>query len=268
MSENEELERQKLELELKIKRKELEIKEKESNTTGKVSWFQVVVAALGVVATGLLGLGQWRVSSVQNRLTAEEHVAEDRRAQASIAAEKNRADDNVEVQVMALVAPRFPELTGTDKKAITAQSIVFAAALFLSNNHSRTGLAGIYYQLLPSVPSVKPEIRAGIEEATVPAEHNAPWYAVLASLPGDNLTAAHRMANEKLKICQAKHLSSCDIQIWRTKISNNLAVVVAGKMSQSEALTLAASARDKGVAADAFAQKDRSWVKIEGAPFK
>jgi hypothetical protein len=66
---NEELEHQKLELGLEIKKRDLETKEKESATTGKVSWFRVVVAGLGVTVTGLLGLGQWRISNEQNRLT-------------------------------------------------------------------------------------------------------------------------------------------------------------------------------------------------------
>lgn len=85
-----------------------------------------------------------------------------------------------------------------------------------------------------------------------------PWYAVLASLPL-NEALARKKANELLAIARRLGFSQ-EIQLYKTQISNNYAVVIGGQMTKSDALALAAAARQKALAFDAFAQQDRSWT--------
>jgi hypothetical protein len=57
------------------------------------------------------------------------------------------------------------------------------------------------------------------------------------------------------------------VQLYKTKISNNYAVVVGGSIEKDEAISLARQAREEDWASDAFAQKDRQWSKVGDAPF-
>jgi hypothetical protein len=172
-------------------------------------------------------------------------------------AEERRASDNVEVQVIALVAPRFSELGGSDEKAKTSQRVVLAAASYLTDQYQRTGLAKIYREILP--PSADLNIQVGAAEATEPATAESPWHVVLASLAANDKSAACKMAHEKLKIAQSEGLPE-KIRLYRTKISDNYAVVIGEPMSRLDAVSLAVSARNKGLAEDTFAQQDRSWT--------
>ncbi|HYD37688.1 MAG TPA: hypothetical protein VEA60_08740, partial [Allosphingosinicella sp.] len=54
-------------------------------------------------------------------------------------------------------------------------------------------------------------------------------------------------------------------QIWRTKISDNYAVVLGGQMTRDRAAKLVATAKRSGFAKDAFPQRDRGWTQMEGS---
>jgi len=224
--------------------------------------FQLAIAAAGVTVTALLGFGQWQLSQQQNRMLDEQHKAEAKRASDSIAAEKERAADNIEVQVMALVAQHLAKLRGADKDAKNSERIVLAAEEYLSNTYGKTALAQMHRRIVEDSPFVKPEIRQRIEEATEPVKEGAPWYTVLASLPANDLDTARNIAKEKLKMAERVGLPHKDIEIYKTKLSNNYAIVIGGQMARSDAINLATSARQKGLATDAFAQQDRSWTLV------
>ena len=49
-------------------------------------WFQVSIAAAGVIVTALLGSGQWRLSRQQNEMLREQRIAEERRVKENLAA--------------------------------------------------------------------------------------------------------------------------------------------------------------------------------------
>jgi hypothetical protein len=57
-------------------------------------WFEVAVTAVGVLVTGVLGYGQWRLGKQQTIILENQAKQE---IQPSI--------DNIEVQVMTLVSP-------------------------------------------------------------------------------------------------------------------------------------------------------------------
>jgi len=237
------------------------------NDEKSAKWFQISIGAAGVIVTALLGYGQWQLSQQQNRMLKDQHDAEEKMARETIGADKERSADNIEVQVMAMVAPYLSKLRDSGKEAETSQKVVLAAANYLSSQHKRTALAEMYHRIVEDSPSVKPEIKAQIAEATEPVAEGAPWYAVLASLPANNLDAAHTVGNEKLRVAQQIGLQQ-GIKIYKTRVSNNFAVVIGGQMARSDALALAATARQKSLANDAFAQQDRSWTLVGDAPFK
>jgi len=57
------------------------------------------------------------------------------------------------------------------------------------------------------------------------------------------------------------------VALYKTKVSQKYAVVLGTGLDRSAALTLAAEARHRQLAADAFAQQDRSWDPAGTAPF-
>ena len=235
-----------------------------------LNWFQIGIAAAGVIVTALLGFGQWQLSQQQNRILDEQHRAEERRAAEANAADKKKSADNIEVQVMALVAPHLGKLRGSGTQAENSQKVVLAAAEYLTSSYDRKALAEMYQRIVGDSPSVKKEIRARVAEATAMVPEGAPWYAVLASLPAndpDDLKEAHRVANEKLRAAERLGFSQ-SIRIYKTKVSQNYAIVIGRELARLDAFALAASSRQKDLAADAFAQQDRSWVLIGDAPFK
>ena len=229
--------------------------------------FQLAIAAAGVVVTALLGFGQWQLSQQQNRMLDEQHKAEAKRASDTIAADKEKAADNIEIQVMTLVAPHLAKLRGAGEETKNSERIVIAAEEYLSNTYGKTALAQMHSRIVEDNPFVKRETRQRIEEATEPVQVGAPWFAVLASLPANDLDAARNIAKEKLKMAERVDLPR-DIQIYQTKLSNNYAIVIGGQMARSAAIDLATAARQKGLATDAFAQQDRSWRLVSEAPFR
>lgn len=84
------------------------------------------------------------------------------------------------------------------------------------------------------------------------------WFAVVGSFPttGQGLAEARALAQRTQSLGCA--------EIWRTKISNNYAVVLGGKTTRGQALSAAALARSSSLASDAFTQVNREWQRQEG----
>lgn len=218
--------------------------------------FEVTIAALGLVVTGVLGYGQIQLSREQANQTQSQHLAEEK-----------RAVDNIEVQVMSLVAPHLGNLAKPGTEFEPSQRIVLAAAEYLSAQHSRTALASMAAKISEGNATISQEVKSRIQEATVTVPSTGRWFAVLASLPSTDLTAGQNLANQKLRQIQASGLGF-EVQLFKTKISNNLAVVVGGALERAAALDLASQARNAGIARDAFAQQDKEWTFVGKAPFK
>jgi hypothetical protein len=151
----------------------------------------------------------------------------------------------------------------------------------------------LYWQLLPS-PSNKQIGETQKREAQVEAANPAPlapqqmgetqkreaqvettsptsvaaealWYTVVASLPPDDLKGACKIAQGKLLLSQQADIAH-QVKIFKTKESDVYAVVIGEKVTRLDALALAADARKKGIARDAFAQQDRSWTYVSDVP--
>jgi len=110
----------------------------------------------------------------------------------------------------------------------------------------------------------KPEARVETTSPT-PVAAEGLWYTVVASLPPDDLKGACKIAQGKLLLSQQADIAH-QVKIFKTKESDVYAVVIGDKMFRSDALALAADARKKGVARDAFAQQDRSWTYVSDVP--
>jgi hypothetical protein len=218
--------------------------------------FEVTIAALGLVVTGVLGYGQIQLSREQAN-----------QAKAQQLAEKKRAVDNIEVQVMSLVAPHLGNLAKPGTEFDSSQRVVLAAAEYLSTQHSRTALASMAAKISEGNTAITQEVRSRIQEATVTTPSTGKWFAVVASLPPNDLTSAQSLANKGLAQLRAMGLD-LEIQLFKTKISNNLAIVVGGPVERTAALELASQARNTGVARDAFTQQDKGWTFVGKAPFK
>jgi len=101
---------------------------------------------------------------------------------------------------------------------------------------------------------------AAKEPSQLPTLGEAPWYVVLESLPGNDEGRAVKEA-ERVGVETRRAGLAQSVQLYKTRISNNYAVVLGGQMAKSEALALADVARKK-FASDAFAQQDRGWTFV------
>jgi hypothetical protein len=217
--------------------------------------YELIIAAFGVAVTATLGLGQWRLGQQQNTLL-----------DAQTRFQQQRAVDDIEVRTMALVSPYLSSLGDQSVEGERAEKVVLAAAEFLTNDHGRTVLARMVSRILEPAPSVEQSVKTRIEEATQQAPISTPWFSVLASLPGDQRSTAEEVANNKYQLIRAID-ESLSVTVYKTKISNNYAVVVGGSLKKAEALSLARRARESHWADDSFAQRDREWTKEGDAPF-
>ena len=103
------------------------------------------------------------------------------------------------------------------------------------------------------------------DPAQLPTLGEAPWYVVLESLPGDDEGKALSEARVVREKTMRAGLTQ-SIQLYKTRISNNYAVVLGGPINKSEALALADVARKK-FAPDSFAQQNRGWTFVKAEPF-
>jgi hypothetical protein len=213
-------------------------------------WFEITVAVLGVTITGILGWGQLRLANVQQETSAKQ------------------AADNIEIQVFQLVEPHLVNLTKPGPQFESSQRIVVVMSEFLSGIHKRENLAKISDRIVEGNPGVPQNVLSRIKEATQSAGTTGRWFAVLASLPGNNPDAAREHANRIFEVWQAKADRDTSIQLYKTSISNNFAVVVGGAVERDKAAELVSRARARHVADDAFVQQDKNWEAHGVAPFK
>ncbi|MFN0140419.1 MAG: hypothetical protein ACKVQW_10095 [Pyrinomonadaceae bacterium] len=221
--------------------------------------FEITIAALGVIVTGLIGFGQWQLSNKQSEFTRNQKEAD-----------AKRATDATEVQVMSIVAPHLVTLSKReDKDFHSSLRMVEAAAIYLSEKHGRTALAEMAERISRGNEAVPQETKTRLQEATVASAPSTTvmWFAVLDSLPANDQRAAETRANERNEQLRRIGLN-IEVQLFKTKISNNFAVVAGGPVDQKAAFDLASTLRRNGIAGDAFAQQDREWTLVGKAPFR
>src|SRR5438552_18363431 len=109
--------------------------------------FEITIAALGIIVTGLIGYGQYRLNDTQNQFIRDQKQAESDRIEAQQKADAKRYGDATELQVMSIVAPHFVNLTKPGKDFDSSWRVVESAATYLSDQHQRSGLAAMATQI-------------------------------------------------------------------------------------------------------------------------
>lgn len=215
-------------------------------------WFEVVISICGIAVTALLGFGQFEQTSRQQQEDAK-HEA-----------------DNIEVQVISLVAPHLVNLAKQDADSDASEKVVLAAAEYLTTQYSRAALATMAAKITEGNKSVPPELLTRIQEATEAVPAAGKYFVVIATFARDDLTSAKTRANAFLpKVQEQAALHGAQVQIYQATVSNSLVVVLAGPAGQLEKAT----ARDYvtvarvSFASDAYTQHDRQWIPQGAAPF-
>jgi hypothetical protein len=72
------------------------------NDSQNTKLFEVLVAFVGVLVTGILGYGQWRLGEQQNLILENQRLSAE-----------ERAINDVEVRVMSLISPHLARLRDT-----------------------------------------------------------------------------------------------------------------------------------------------------------
>jgi len=93
-------------------------------------------------------------------------------------------------------------------------------------------------------------------------ESSARWFAVIASLPLNSGSAVHSLADQLNAKLMGAGLPPRDVHVYRTKISNSLALTSGTDKSQQEAQARVRMLKRAGFH-DAFAQPDREWVRAD-----
>lgn len=205
-------------------------------------WFEITVAALGIGVTAFLGFSQIRLGNIQQEAATKQ------------------ATDDIEVQIFQLVAPHLENLSKAEPQADNSRRIVEAMAEFLSDTQKRENLAKIALKIARTNPNATPADLYRLEEATS-ARGTGQWFAVLASLPGNNEAAAKARANAMQQQWQSKG-GEVPIKLYKTRISNNFAIVAGDAAPQDKAADRVRKAKQWGVAGDAFAQQDKEWTAV------
>lgn len=224
------------------------------NDSTEVKRFEIIVMLIGVCVTAVLGYGQYRLGQQQNKILENQRISAE-----------ERATNDVEIKVMSLVSPHLSSLREPGEKGQNAQRIVLAASEYLSDEYGRTSLAKMAAKITEGGKSVKKQVKVRLEEATQSSAAASNWYSVVSSVDGNDYKTAKRIAIEKQRLSKSLGVKQA-VEIYKTKISNNYAIVIGGPLDQTQARSLASIARKAGIASDAFAQKDRSWELVEKLP--
>lgn len=86
------------------------------------------------------------------------------------------------------------------------------------------------------------------------------WFAVVGSLK--TKSEAIQLI-DLLKASKPESLKSFNFELYKTKISRLYAVTIGGEASKADAVKRAKLAREAGWVSDAFAQRNKEWVREE-----
>jgi len=198
---------------------------------------QLFLGLVGTVIAVLLGYGQIQLGKLQNNLAKQQIV----------------------LQTLTIVSDYLPLVDEKGQNGERARAIIKTAATHLSNEYDSPILAELANSLLEEseIPQTDQAVFQ-IAEATAPPTSKENWFTVVASFTENQLENAQIKVKEIAGIQQ-----QYKVEIYKTQISEHLAVTLGGKLNKSEALKIAAIARENGWANDAYAQIDRDWTKIE-----
>lgn len=204
---------------------------------------------VGLMITLILGVSQFNLQKVQANSIEEEKK------------------DKKRFQILDIVNDNLPYYSDTSAKGKIARSIINNSASILSKDFDFSELADLLDQTISSDSTLQRSISVDdlqvISNAT--SKQNQPeeeWFCVIASYSINKLNRAQsksEKANKTLKEIGSKIKS----RIYLTTQSGVYAVTLGGKLSKRKAIDYVGIARNKGIASDAFYQKDKDWKLIE-----
>jgi len=206
---------------------------------------RLLLGIVGAAITAILGIGQLRLANTQQKL-----------AERQLSLEKELSAQQAELQTIAMVSEYLGLMGEPGETGQRAKKVIRAAAKHLSEKYDSQFLAKLADEILGGED-------LQIREATEPAPAKPAWFAVLASFPENQRDSAINRARELAATLASQGATEHPIVVYKTQISRDYAVTVGGKLAKSEAIRLAARAREKGWAFDAFAQIDRNWSEEE-----
>lgn len=226
---------------------------------------KVAIGAIGVFATLYFGdLDRKREESRDATARLQEQSADERELMRIFADYSPKASniDTVDGRTALALAsyaadrlarehnrPEFGELI-----AVPTQTQVAAAVA--ENPAAAAAINNVALQAAEAAAPAAPEA-SGADAAAVR------WFAVAASYGFDNRDGAERFAaqlQEKL----AATAPGVKVEVWSTRVSRKLAVVVGGLTDEAQARDMVAQLRAGGLAPEAFAQRDRNWAQTMG----
>lgn len=219
---------------------------------------KVLVGVAGLVLSAVLAWGEWQ-DKEQDAARKSEEIARARdetarareadatgefhrwyeRARDAKPGDENALNDldvaGARAQILAreFNKPYYVDVVGTLRARLTPPRV------------------GDLVQVASSLKLQSDEATARSKVALSPDE----WFAVIATYSGNQ--EGLRFASERRTGAQAK--LGC-VEVWKTKIGGQYAVVAGGKVPRIIALANAQRARQTGEAADAFTQANREWT--------
>lgn len=222
-------------------------KRKRDLMTKEQKW-NVGIGIIGIILTALSILNSYWIFQFQSK---------------SADAELAIARQNTDASAIQVFHAFLPALRKGDEKA--QETFGFIAERF-KKEHDNTLFAELILHL-ESQNEITLEARTVLQlsEATAPAT-SGNWIAVVHSYQAENQDRAQRGACRIIQDLNTKwpeEMTRPKVEVYLTKISNNLAVTVGGFVSEDEAKQTAARLRNLGIKNDAFAQVNRDWVQTE-----
>jgi hypothetical protein len=173
------------------------------------------------------------------------------------------AQQNSDASAIQVFQTFLPSLRAGDKHS--EDTFGFIAERF-KKKHDNTLFAELILHLENQDEiALKEETILQLSEATAPISSNN-WIAVAHSYQAENRDRAQRGACRLINDIDTKwpaNLLKPKVQVYLTKISNNLAVTVGGFVNESEAKITAKILRERNIKGDAFAQVNRDWKLTE-----
>ena len=128
----------------------------------------------------------------------------------------------------------------------------------LAAEAARTGDPGRY--LNSTIAETQNSALAASESAVAATSDR--WFAVVASVPGNQPEVAARLAKELNGRLQRAGLPPKNASVYRTRISNSFAITSGRDKTEAEAKARARMLRQSDAVPDAFAQRDRGWTRL------
>lgn len=251
-----------------------------SGLTKPTSWLDLadlLGKTVFALAAAIIAAGVWLYKDQQERAdkTAAAATAEsaDKRQNIELflnvlPKEANDPDWRIKTQSLAAycveqskTADQRPPLLSMLCDANAKKTVEFAARETAKPTLKETEAGTTYLQ--SSVATAQVAKLAAVEAAAAGSPSRT-WYAVVASVPLSQPNVAADLARS-LNAQLAVVTNTCDVRVFRTRISNSFAITSGGEKNEADAKARVALIKGSGLVPDAFSQPDKGWVMADVA---